>query len=127
MRQYSTFKWIVASSMGLACPVLLAADGAQAGGQAGNPLMSNMVMIFVLFAMMYFLLIRPQSKKAKEHRALLDSLTTGDEVVTTGGLVGKIARVADNFFVLTIADGVEVPVQKQAVTLALPKGTLKSI
>ena len=83
-----------------------------------------MVAIFVVF---YFLLIRPQQKKAKEHRAMLESLEKGNEVVTAGGIVGRIMRLHDPYVTLEIAPGTEVTVQRQAVTQLLPKGTLKSL
>ncbi|MGD0466480.1 MAG: preprotein translocase subunit YajC [Gammaproteobacteria bacterium] len=87
----------------------------------------QIIMIAVLLGGMYFLMIRPQSKRAKEHSNLLSGLVKGDEVVTTGGLVGKINKIVDQFLILIIAEGVEVTVQKQAVSFVLPKGTLKSI
>ena len=74
----------------------------------------------------YFMLIRPQSKRAKEHQALVSKLATGDEVVTTGGLLGKIAEVGDTFLTLEVADGVRVKVQKVQIAQLMPKGTLKS-
>lgn len=89
--------------------------------------MSSLVMFGALFVMMYFLMIRPQSKRAKEHRNLLANLIKDDEVVTQGGLVGKIVRDTDNFVILALAPGVEIPVQKQSIVQVLPKGTLKSI
>lgn len=101
------------------------ADEAAASAHGGG--MSSMLMFGAMFVMMYFLLIRPQSKRAKEHRNLLASLAKGDEIVTQGGMLGKIERDAGNFFIITLSEGVEVPVQKQAVTQVLPKGTLKSI
>lgn len=79
-----------------------------------------LVGIFVLF---YFLLIRPQSKRAKEHRKLVSELQKGDEVVTTGGLLGKISELDDNFLTLEIAQGVQIKVQRQAVAALMPKGT----
>jgi preprotein translocase subunit YajC len=75
----------------------------------------------------YFLLWRPQSKRAKEHKALLGGLEKNSEVVTSGGIVGKITKVTDEFVVLKVGDNVEFPVQKQAIAAALPKGTIKSI
>ena len=75
----------------------------------------------------YFLLWRPQSKRAKEHRQLISGLDKGDEVVTSGGIAGRIVRVKDDFVVIQIAEGVEIKVQKVAVAAALPKGTLKEI
>lgn len=106
------------------CTSIAAADEAAAGAHGG---MSSMIMIGAMFAMMYFLMIRPQSKRAKEHRNLLANLTKGDEVITQGGMVGTIARDAGNFFILSLNEGIEVPVQKQAVVQQLPKGTLKAI
>jgi preprotein translocase subunit YajC len=75
----------------------------------------------------YFLLWRPQSKRAKEHKNLLGGLEKGSEVVTSGGIVGKITKVTDEFIVLKVGDNVEFPIQKQAIAAALPKGTIKSI
>lgn len=88
---------------------------------------SSLIMFGALFVMMYFLMIRPQSKRAKEHRDMLASIAKGDEVITQGGILGTVLRDAGNFFVLGLGEGVEVPVQKQAVVQLLPKGTLKSI
>jgi preprotein translocase subunit YajC len=87
----------------------------------------NMLMIAAFFLIFYFLFIRPQNKKAKEHHQLIVNLQKGDEVVTVGGLLGKITAVSDNFFVIMIAEGVQVSVQRQAVTLTVPKGTMKSV
>ena len=94
-----------------------------AAGQ-GDPLMSflPLILIFVVF---YFLLIRPQSKKAKEHREMVAALAKGDEVVTSGGLLGRISKVGDNFVELEVADGVTVKVQRPAVANLMPKGTIK--
>lgn len=87
----------------------------------------QIIMVVILFGCMYFLLLRPQNKKAKEHQNLIASLTDGDEVITVGGLLGKVNKVVDNFIVLWIADNVAVTVQKQAIAQILPKGTLKSL
>jgi len=75
----------------------------------------------------YFLLWRPQSKRQKEHKALLTDLAKGDEVATAGGLVGKVIKVSDDFLMIEVADNVQLPVQKSAITAALPKGTIKGI
>jgi len=80
-----------------------------------------------MFVVLYFLMIRPQMKRAKEHKALIEALAKGDEVVTGGGVAGRITRVSDNFISLEVADTVEIQVQKQAVTVLLPKGTLKAL
>jgi preprotein translocase subunit YajC len=92
-------------------------------GQA-DPLTSflPLILIFVVF---YFLLIRPQSKKAKEHKQMVEALAKGDEVVTNGGLLGRIARVGDNFIELDVGNEVTVKVQRQAVANLMPKGTIK--
>jgi preprotein translocase subunit YajC len=83
-------------------------------------------MVGVFFVIFYFLLFRPQQKRAKEHQNLLSRLATGDEVVTTGGLLGKVTEVGESFITLEIADGVRIKVQKMQVTQLMPKGTLKS-
>ena len=81
------------------------------------------LLIIVVF---YFLLIRPQSKRAKEHRQLLENITIGDEIITTGGIVAKVMRLKDNFVVLEISKGVEITLQKSSVAQVLPKGTIDS-
>ena len=83
--------------------------------------------MILMFVVLWFLMIRPQMKKAKEHKQLIAALQKGDEVVTGGGLVGRITKVDDNYVTLEIAEGTEVVVQKPAVAIALPKGTLKSL
>jgi len=97
-----------------------AAPSAGAGGQYGF-----LIMMGLFFVIFYFMLIRPQSKRAKEHRAMLQALGTGDEVVTNGGLLGRITEVGENFITVEIADGVRVKVQKGQVAALMPKGTLK--
>ncbi|MFV1972149.1 MAG: preprotein translocase subunit YajC [Thiohalobacterales bacterium] len=89
-----------------------------------DPLVSflPLILIFVVF---YFLLIRPQSKKAKEHRKMAEALAKGDEVVTNGGLLGKIISVGDSFVEVEIGDGLRVKVQRQAIANLMPKGTVK--
>jgi preprotein translocase subunit YajC len=84
-------------------------------------------LIAVMAAVFYFFLIRPQSKRAKEHKELLGGLAKGDEVVTSGGILGKVNKVVDDFVVVEIANNLEIKVQKQSVTATLPKGTLKNI
>jgi preprotein translocase subunit YajC len=80
----------------------------------------------VLIAVMYFLMIRPQMKRAKEHKGMLDKLSKGDEVITSGGIAGTVTDIGDNFITVEVADNVRVRVQKAAVGNVLPKGTLKS-
>jgi len=98
---------------------------AQAAGQAsgGDSLMS-MLPIILMFVILYFLMIRPQMKKAKEHKTMLEGLQKGDEVIAVG-ILGKIAKITDNYVSLEIANNVTIQVQKQAVTTLLPKGTIK--
>jgi preprotein translocase subunit YajC len=81
-----------------------------------------LILIFVIF---YFLLIRPQSKRAKEHKAMITALAKGDEVVTAGGILGRITELAEQHLTLEIADGVEVKIERHTVQKVLPKGTLK--
>ena len=98
---------------------------AQAGGapQGGDTLMS-MLPIILMFVILYFIMIRPQMKKAKEHKSMLDALQKGDEVVAVG-MLGRISKITDNYVSLEIAPNVTIQVQKQAVTTLLPKGTVK--
>ena len=81
--------------------------------------------LLLLPVLMYFLLIRPQQKKQKEHQAMLSKLSAGDEIVTAGGILGRIIEVGDNFITLEIADNVRIKVQRFQVTTLVPKGTLK--
>lgn len=99
------------------------AEGTDPGG---NPF-SLIFMMVAFAAVFYFLIWRPQSKRAKEHRKLMSGLSKGDEVVTSGGLVGRVAKVTDDFVTITLNEGVEVHLQKVAITSVLPKGTIKSI
>lgn len=101
---------------------------AQTAG-AGSPASSLMTFLplVLMFVVLYFIMIRPQMKRQKEHRNMLDALAKGDEVVTSGGMAGKVTKVTDTFVTVEIADGVEVNVQKSAVTTVLPKGTLKAL
>jgi preprotein translocase subunit YajC len=99
---------------------------AQAGAPGGASGIAPIAMMVVFIAIFYFLLIRPQQKKAKEHQSLISKLSTGDEVVTTGGLLGRVVEVGDTFLTLEIADGVRVKVQKFQIASLMPKGTLKS-
>ncbi|OGI61017.1 MAG: preprotein translocase subunit YajC [Candidatus Muproteobacteria bacterium RIFCSPHIGHO2_01_FULL_61_200] len=102
------------------------APAAPAGAPAqGSPFMT-LIMLGVLFAAFYFILIRPQAKRAKEHKALIAALAKGDEVVTGGGVLGKVTNLSDVYVTVEIADGVEIKVQRQAVQTVLPKGTIKS-
>ena len=83
--------------------------------------------IILMFVVLYFLMIRPQMKRTKEHKALIEALAKGDEVVTGGGIAGRITKVGENFVAIEVANTVEIQVQRQAITLLLPKGTLKAL
>jgi preprotein translocase subunit YajC len=102
-------------------PEAFAQSAPSAGGQFAPLLM--MVVFIVIF---YFLLIRPQQKRAKEHQQLVSRLATGDEVVTSGGILGRVTEVGDTFVTLEIAEGVRIKVQKFQITALMPKGTLKA-
>lgn len=99
---------------------------AAAGGQHALGMMDFALPVIMVVAV-YFLMFRPQMKKHKEHQKMVSELQKGDEVVTSGGLTGRIAKIGDNFTTIEISKGVEIQVQKQAVTTVLPKGTLKHI
>lgn len=102
---------------------------AQTAGAAADPTGGFMQLLpmILMFVVLWFLMIRPQMKKAKEHKALLACLAKGDEVVTQGGIVGKVTKVGENYVSVEIAEGTEVVVQKPSIGLVLPKGTLKSL
>ncbi len=84
----------------------------------------GMLPIVLMFVILYFLMIRPQMKKAKEHKTMLEGLQKGDEVVAVG-ILGRIAKISDNYLTLEVAPNVSIQVQKQSVTQLLPKGTMK--
>jgi preprotein translocase subunit YajC len=92
-----------------------------------EPGLASFLPLIILFAVFYFLLIRPQLKQAKQHKQLVSALAKGDEVATNGGLLGKIKEVGDNFIIVEIAKDTDVKVQKNAVSAVLPKGTLKTL
>ncbi|WP_235837966.1 preprotein translocase subunit YajC [Chitinasiproducens palmae] len=83
--------------------------------------------LILMFVVLYFIMIRPQMKRQKEHRNMLAAMAKGDEVVTSGGLVGKVGKVGDAYVTIEVADNVEITVQKGAVTTILPKGTIKAL
>ncbi len=95
------------------------------GGQAAGGGWEALLFPILLIVIFYFLLIRPQTKRAKEHRKLVENLAKGDEVVTNGGLLGRITEVGETFATVELADGVEVKLQKTAVAAVMPKGTYK--
>jgi len=99
-----------------------APGGAPAGGG-----MESMILIVLMFAVLYFLMIRPQMKRAKEHKTMIDALQKGDEVVTSGGMIGRISKINENYVTIEVSEKVEILVQRPAVQLVLPKGTIKNI
>src|SRR3954464_1867399 len=96
-----------------------------APGIAGGG-MESIFLIVAMFAVLYFLMIRPQMKRAKEHKTMVDALQKGDEVVTAGGVLGRISKVGDAHLTLEVAPSVEIQVQRAAVQTILPKGTIKN-
>jgi len=101
------------------------AEGEQAA-QGGDPL-QLIIMIGIFFAIMYFMIIRPQSKKAKEHQSLLDGLRKGDEVATGSGILGKVQKIDEDFIQLKIATDTIITIQRHAVGTVMPKGTVKNL
>ena len=102
-----------------------AAAQAAAPGAQPSPIPSVLMMVAV-FGIMYFLMIRPQMKRAKEHKELTSKLAKGDEVITNGGIAGRVDDLGENFITVEIAEGVRVKLQRAAIAAVLPKGTLKS-
>ena len=109
------------------------ADGVEAGGDAAvgvtgaGSLVPQLVMLAGFIVIFWLLIWRPQSKRTKEHKNLINQLVKGDEVVTTGGLLGKITQVTEDFLILQVAENTELKIQRGAVGSALPKGTIKGI
>ncbi len=101
------------------------AQTAPAGGADAG--LMGLLPIILMFVLLYFMMIRPQMKRAKEHKAMTEALAKGDEVVTSGGLLGRITKVTDAYVSLEIASNTEIVVQKAAVQTLLPKGTMKSV
>jgi len=100
---------------------------AHAAPAAGAPSIADFLPLIIIFILFWFMLIRPQMKRAKEQKKLLGELQKGDEVVTASGQVGKISKISDQYIALEIADGVVTHVQKQSVQTLLPKGTIKNL
>ncbi|MDB5727625.1 MAG: yajC [Noviherbaspirillum sp.] len=97
-----------------------------AGGGVESSLMSFLPII-LMFVVLYFLMIRPQMKRQKEQKSMLEALAKGDEVISAGGIVGKITKVGDAYVTLEVSPGVEIIIQKAGITTLLPKGTFKSL
>jgi preprotein translocase subunit YajC len=100
------------------------APAAAAGGDLQSTLMS-MLPLVLMFVVLYFVMIRPQMKKQKEHKSMIDALAKGDEVVTVGGILGKVSKMGESHIGLEVSNGVEVQVQRSAVVQVLPKGSIK--
>jgi preprotein translocase subunit YajC len=99
---------------------------AQTSGGGGADLL-GMLPILLMFVVLYFLMIRPQMKRAKEHKSMVEALQKGDEIVTAGGMVGRVSKLSDAYVTVEVAANVEVTVQRPAIQLVLPKGTMKSL
>lgn len=106
--------------------LLIETAAAQAAGAAQSNFLVQMAPLVLLFIVFYFLMIRPQTKRAREHREMLSKLQAGDEVVTTGGMLGKLTEVGDTFVSVEVASGITIKVQKAQVSQLMPKGTVKS-
>jgi preprotein translocase subunit YajC len=106
--------------------VIISPAYAQAAG-GGDSGFIGFLPIILMFVLLYFLMIRPQMRRAKEQKAMIEALQKGDEVVTSGGVVGRITKLGDQYLTLEIAPNTEIVVQRAAVQVPLPKGTLKSI
>lgn len=104
-------------------------DAMAEGGQAaaGGDLFQLLMMIGIFFAIMYFMIIRPQSKKAKELQSMLDALRKGDEVTTASGILGKVQKIDDNFIDLKVAENTIITIQRHAIGAVMPKGTVKNL
>ena len=98
-----------------------------AAGSSSGPGMSDLLFFVAIIAMFYFMLIRPQMKRQKEHKKMVTDLAKGDEIVTNGGMLGKVTKVGEDFFDLEIAENVRVQVQKAQVGAVMPKGTIKNV
>jgi len=97
-----------------------------AGGAAGGGY-ESLILIVLMFGVLYFLMIRPQMKRAKEHKTMIEALQKGDEVIAAGGVLGRVTRINENYVTLEVSSNVEIQIQRSAVQLVLPKGTIKNI
>lgn len=103
-----------------------AAEAASKAPQSHGGFLSMLPMLLIFLVIFYFLLIRPQSKRAKEQKQMLSNVSVGDEVLTAGGIVGKVSQLKDNFLVLNLGKNVEITIRKSSVASILPKGTIES-
>ena len=107
--------------------MIISSAYAQSAPAGGDPGFIGFLPIVLMFVLLYFLMIRPQMKRAKETKAMIEALQKGDEVVTAGGVVGRITKMGEQYLTIEIAPETEVVVQRSAVSAPLPKGTLKSL
>ena len=106
----------------------LISDAWAEGGTAAQPgLIEALFPFVILFVVFYFLLIRPQSKRAKEHKMMIEALAKGDEIITSGGLLGKISEMGESFIVVELADSVLVRLERRSISKVMPKGTIKAL
>ena len=101
------------------------AQAAPAAATGGTDTLFSLLPLVLMFVVLYFIMIRPQMKKQKEHKAMIEAIAKGDEVVIAGGVLGKVSRLGDNYLHVEVANGVELQVQRGAVVQVLPKGTFK--
>jgi preprotein translocase subunit YajC len=101
------------------------AQTAPAAAASGTDTLFSLLPLVLMFVVLYFIMIRPQMKKQKEHKAMIEAIAKGDEVVIAGGVLGKVAKLGDNYLHVEVANGVELQIQRGAVVQVLPKGTFK--
>nr|WP_285887039.1 preprotein translocase subunit YajC [Hydrogenophaga intermedia] len=106
-------------------PVLISPAYAQAAAGGTESTLLGLLPLVLMFVVLYFVMIRPQLKRQKEHRAMVDALAKGDEIVSAGGILGKVSKIGDTYIGVELADGLEVQMQRTAVVQVLPKGTVK--
>jgi preprotein translocase subunit YajC len=107
--------------------VFISSAYAQAAGGDTQSTLLSMLPLLLMFVVLYFVMIRPQMKRQKEHKAMVEALGKGDEVITVGGFLGKVSKVSETYIGLELADGVEVQMQRTAVVQVLPKGSIKAL
>ena len=107
--------------------MIISSAYAQAAQSGGDPGYIGLLPIVLMFVLLYFLMIRPQMKRAKEQKSMIEALQKGDEVITAGGVLGRITKLGDAYLTLEIAPNTEISVQKASVQVLLPKGTIKSV
>ena len=131
IRSHALRRGVVRPVLFVELPVLISsayaqtAPAAAAGGTDIQSSLMGMLPLVLMFVVLYFVMIRPQMKKQKEQRSMIDALAKGDEVVTAGGLIGKLTKLGDSYVGVELAAGVEVQMQRTAVVQVLPKGTIK--